>query len=67
MEQIMQQVSSSERLSLLDDFSRYNQVLMSLLDQLKTTLCTPWGTYTYRTMDISREQWTFLYMALLIS
>ena len=35
MEQILQQVSSSERLSLLDGFSGYNQVLMSPPDQLK--------------------------------
>jgi hypothetical protein len=48
MEQILQQVSSSERLSLLDGFSGYNQVLMSPPDQLKTTFRTPWGTYAYR-------------------
>jgi hypothetical protein len=47
MEQILQQVSSSERLSLLDGFSGYNQVLMSLLDQLKTTFRTLWRTYAY--------------------
>jgi hypothetical protein len=50
MEQILQQVASYERLSLLDGFSGYNQVLMSPPDQLKTTLCTPWGTYAYRKM-----------------
>ena len=48
MEQILQQVSGSERLFLLDGFSGYNQVLMSPLDQLKTTFRTPWGTYAYR-------------------
>jgi ribonuclease HI/transposase InsO family protein len=50
MEQILQQVSGSERLSLLDGFSGYNQVLMSPSDQLKTTFRTPWGTYAYRKM-----------------
>jgi hypothetical protein len=50
MEQILQQVSSSERLSLLDGFSGYNQVLMSPPDHLKTTFRTPWGTYAYRKM-----------------
>ena len=50
MEQILQQVSSSKRLSLLDGFSGYNQVLMSPLDQLKTNFYTPWGTYAYRKM-----------------
>jgi hypothetical protein len=50
MEQILQQVSSSEILSLLDGFSGYNQVLMSPPEQLKTTFRIPWGTYAYRTM-----------------
>jgi hypothetical protein len=50
MEQILQQVSGSERISLLDGFLGYNQVLMSPLDQLKTTFRTPWGTYAYRKM-----------------
>jgi hypothetical protein len=48
MEQIMQHVSGFERLSLLDGFSGYNQVLMSPSDQLKTTFRTPWGTYAYK-------------------
>jgi hypothetical protein len=48
MEQILQRVFGFERLSLLDGFSGYNQVLMSPPDQLKTTFSTPWGTYAYR-------------------
>jgi hypothetical protein len=51
MEQILQHVSGSESLSLLDGFSGYNQVLMSPLDQLKTTYCNPWDTYAYRKMS----------------
>jgi hypothetical protein len=47
MEQILQQVSGSKILSLLDGFLGCNQVLMSPLDQLKTTFRTPWGTYAY--------------------
>jgi hypothetical protein len=50
MEQILQQVSNSERLSLVDGFSGYNQVLMSPPNQLKNTFRTPWGTYSYRNM-----------------
>jgi hypothetical protein len=50
MEQILQQEFVSERLSLLDGFSGYNQVLMSPPDQLKTTFCTLWGTHAYRKM-----------------
>ena len=36
--------------SLLDGFSRYNQVLVSKADQLKTTFRTPWGTSAYKKM-----------------
>jgi hypothetical protein len=50
MEQILQQVSGSKILSLLDGLSGYNQVLMSPPDQLKTTFRTPWGTYAYKKM-----------------
>ena len=50
MEQILQKVSGSEILSLLDGFSGYNQILVSPYDQLKTAFRTPWGTYAYRKM-----------------
>ena len=50
MEQILQKVYGSKILSLLDGFSGYNQILVSLDDQLKTTFRTPWGTYAYRNM-----------------
>ena len=50
MEQILYIVSRSKILSLLDGFSGYNQILVSLDDQLKTTFRTPWGTYAYRKM-----------------
>ena len=47
MEQILQSVSISALLSLLDGFSRYNQVLVAKEDRLKTTFRTKWGTYDY--------------------
>ena len=47
MEQILQRVSKSSLLSLLDGFSRYNQVLVAKEFQLKTTFRTKWGTYGY--------------------
>ena len=34
--------------SLLDGFSRYNQVLVAEKDQLKTKFRTKWGTFSYR-------------------
>jgi hypothetical protein len=50
MEQLLQTISSSEIFSLLDGFSRYNQVLVSKDDRLKTTFLTKWGTFAYKCM-----------------
>ena len=47
MEQILQSVSGSIMLSLLDGFSRYNQVLVEKEDHLKMAFQTKWGTYAY--------------------
>ena len=47
MEHILQKVVGSKRISLLDGFSGYNQVLVIPEDQLKTTFTTPWGTFMY--------------------
>jgi len=47
MEKILQCVSISKMLSLLDGFSGYNQVLVSHDDQLKIAFRTKWGTYAY--------------------
>jgi hypothetical protein len=48
MEQLLHTISGSEFFSLLDDFSGYNQVLVSEDDQLKTTFRTKWGTFSYK-------------------
>ena len=50
MEKILQSVSKSSLLSLLDGFSGYNQVLVAKEDELKTTFRTKWGTYAYDKM-----------------
>ena len=50
MEKILQAVAGSELMSFLDGFSGYNQVLVHLDDQLKTTFRTKWGTYAYQKM-----------------
>jgi hypothetical protein len=71
MEQILQHVSGSKMLSLLDGFSGYNQVMFSPSDKLKTTFRTPWGTYSYQKMTFglinselsSKGLWTLLSVA----
>ena len=50
MEHVLQRVSGSTLLYLLDGFSGYNQVLVEKEDWLKTTFQTKWGTYAYAKM-----------------
>jgi hypothetical protein len=45
MEYLLQRVIDAEMMSMLDGFSRYNQVLVKEDYQIKTTFTTPWGTY----------------------
>jgi hypothetical protein len=47
MDHILQRVVRSNRISLLDGFSGYNQVLVHPNDQDKTSFTTPWGTFMY--------------------
>lgn len=39
-----------EMLSLMDGFSRYNQIKVAPKDQHKTAFITPWGTFYYKVM-----------------
>ena len=61
MEQILQVVSGSERFSLLDGYSGYNQILVREEDQFKTAFTTKWGTMAYKKMpfDLSNAGATF--------
>jgi hypothetical protein len=47
MDHILQKVVGASRISLLDGFSGYNQVLFHPEDQEKPTFTTPWGTFMY--------------------
>lgn len=42
---MLQRVTGSELMSMIDGFSRYNQVMVKEFEQFKTTFTTPWGTY----------------------
>ena len=50
MDHILQRVVGSQRMSMLDGFSGYNQVVVPLDDQEKTTFTTPWGIFMYAKM-----------------
>ena len=47
MDHILQRVVGSQRMSMLDSFSGYNQVAVHPDDQEKTSFTTPWGTLMY--------------------
>jgi hypothetical protein len=61
MEMILQHVARSQMLSLLDGFSRYNQIKVKRTDRYKTTFTTRWGTFPYERMpfDLSNAGATF--------
>jgi hypothetical protein len=45
MEFLLQQVTGSNYMSMLDGFSGYNQVLVADEDRIKATFITSWETY----------------------
>jgi hypothetical protein len=47
MGHLLQIVTGAGMMSMLDGFSRYNQVFLKREDQLKMTFTTPWGTFIY--------------------
>ena len=47
MDHILQRVVGSSRISLLDGFSGFNQILVHPDDQDKTAFTIPWGTFKY--------------------
>eukprot|EP00253_Pinus_taeda_P016371 PITA_16371 len=50
MDHILQRVVGASCMSLLDGYSRYNQILVHEDDRDKTTFTTPWGTFNYAKM-----------------
>lgn len=50
MEQILKKVVGLERISMLDGFSGYNQILVNPKYQDNTAFTTPWGTFMYSKM-----------------
>ena len=50
MDSILQNIVGSQRISMLDGFLGYNQILVHLNDQEKKTFRMPWGTFMYAKM-----------------
>ena len=53
MDHILQLVSGSELMPMLDGFSGYNQISVALEDQHNMTFTTSWGTFVYYRMPFS--------------
>jgi len=53
MDYILHKVVRSQKMSMLDGFLGYNQVMVHPNDQEKTTFTTPWGTFMYAKMPFS--------------
>jgi hypothetical protein len=51
--QIINDCIGSEIFSLMDGFSRYNQINNLPADQHKITFICPWGTFTYRKLPFN--------------
>ena len=51
IDQIIDSTAGCERLSFLDAYSGYNQILMKKEDEEKTAFVTPFGIYCYTTMS----------------
>jgi hypothetical protein len=50
MEHILQRVTGASRISMIDGFSRYNQISFMHEDREKIAFTTPWGTFMYAKM-----------------
>jgi len=51
MDYNLQKVVGSQRMSMLDGFSGYNQIMVHPDDREKTTFTTLWGTFMYTKMS----------------
>jgi hypothetical protein len=53
MDHILQKVVGSQKISMLDGFSRYNQIMVHPDDHEKIAFTTPWGTFMYAKISFS--------------
>ncbi|GJS94788.1 reverse transcriptase domain-containing protein [Tanacetum coccineum] len=50
MDQMLERLAGNKFLCFLDEFSKYFQIPIELVDQEKTTFICPYGTYAYKRM-----------------
>ena len=50
IDMIIDNATSSAMYSFMDGFSGYSQIMMVVMDKIKTAFITEWGTYCYKVM-----------------
>ena len=50
LDMLVDSTTGHSMLFFMDEFSKYNQILMALENMEKTSFITEWGTYCYRVM-----------------
>jgi hypothetical protein len=50
MDHVLEKVVEANRMSMIDGFSRYNQIIVHEDDREKIVFTTPWGTFVYDKM-----------------
>lgn len=50
VDEISDQVAGNEAYSFCDGYKGYHQIPMDIVDAVKTTFVTPWGTFAYKVM-----------------
>ena len=53
IDQILEKVVGAQRISMIDGFSGYNQIVVHPEDREKTVFTTPWGTFMYDKMPFA--------------
>ena len=56
MDHIIQKVVGYQRISMLDGFSGYNQIMVHPMDQDKIAFTTPWGTFMYAKINFWSDE-----------
>jgi hypothetical protein len=65
MDHILQKVVGVQRISMLDGYSRYNQISIFEEDKKKTAFTTPWGTFMYDNMPFGlMNAWATFHRAM---
>ena len=63
---LVDSAASSARYSFMDGFSGYNQIMMAVIDKLKTSFTIEWGIYCYLVMHfgLKNAEATYQRMAM---